>query len=465
MADLETEVAVAEAAVETETDPRAQSDEPARVIAGRYEVLDVLGEGASARTLLCHDRESGDRVAVKELRTDRLESWKHYDLFEREARVLESLRHHGIPEVFDFFEEPDPDGRARLYLVQECIEGTTLAERLENGPRLSEMELAHLMLGLLDILDYLHGRNPPVFHRDIKPGNIMIRPSGAPVLIDFGGVRDGWRKPDEAGSTVIGTHGYAPPEQYLGQVSPASDLYAVGATLLHALGGRAPSEYSFDTGRIELPDNLGTSRFRHVVSSLLEPAPRDRPQSAREVVSLMLEGERNATDNPMGPSTDLAQVVLPDDHPQYIELPAAPRKSEGELNGVYRNLVPTHLNALRLTPGKGSSEPTMTDVLLYILLFLCTFGIWPIGAEMTRARKRRQHDHLFRDGTFTRGRIVGITNVQGQVRVGYEYEVNGTPYRGQTHFGNLPAVHLGAGDPIGVLYNEEKPSDSCGVFK
>jgi serine/threonine protein kinase len=109
------------------------------------------------------------------------------------------------------------------------------------GPRTTDLALA-----LLEVLEYLHERRPPVFHRDIKPSNIVLRPSGA-ALVDFGGVGQGGPAV-QGGSTVSGTFGYMAPEQLLGQVSPASDLYFLGATLLHVLTGREPTEFSFEAG-------------------------------------------------------------------------------------------------------------------------------------------------------------------------------------------------------------------------
>ena len=91
-------------------------------------IRDLLGEGASARTLLVEDSDSRAQFALKELRAEHLESWKHYELFEREAKTLSGLRHHGIPEVIDLFECEDLDGRPRLCLVQELIQGKSLLQ-------------------------------------------------------------------------------------------------------------------------------------------------------------------------------------------------------------------------------------------------------------------------------------------------------------------------------------------------
>jgi hypothetical protein len=262
----------------------------ATLIDGRYRVMDVLGQGSFARTLACEDlSEEQRRVAIKQLRVQGVGDWKPVELFEREAKVLASLRHHGVPEIFRHFEGRDPEGQLCLYLVMELVDGPSLRHELQAKRTFSDLELTELGLSLLDILDYLHSRRPPVFHRDIKPSNIVLRASGAPVLVDFGGVCQGWR-PAEGGSTVTGTFGYMPAEQLMGQVSAASDLYALGATLLHLITGREPTDFSFESGRLNLPAEATVRPgLRRFVNALLAPAPRDRPTSARAARRLLLE--------------------------------------------------------------------------------------------------------------------------------------------------------------------------------
>src|SRR5688572_29986122 len=139
-----------------------------RLVAGRFELVRVLGEGASARTLLCRDLQQDREVAVKELHVAHLDDWKRLELFEREAKVLAGLRHHAVPQVFESIESEGDGGRVSLILVQEFIDGDSLARRMEHGPALGQVELLQITLGILDVLEYLHGRTPPVYHRDLK---------------------------------------------------------------------------------------------------------------------------------------------------------------------------------------------------------------------------------------------------------------------------------------------------------
>ena len=125
-----------------------------KVIANRYNVLNILGSGSSAVTLLAEDQKTGSKVAIRELKVAAMADWKQLELFQREARVLAGLRHHGIPEIFKSLEETDKEGRQSFFLVQEFIEGQSLAESISGGIRLGEVELIQLTMGLFDIIEY-----------------------------------------------------------------------------------------------------------------------------------------------------------------------------------------------------------------------------------------------------------------------------------------------------------------------
>jgi serine/threonine protein kinase len=196
------------------------------IIAERYEVVRPLGRGSFAETLLARELDADRLVAIKVLHPRAAQQWKAFDLFEREANVLRNLRHHGIPSVHEVFHAPWEGAANAGFLVMEYIEGQSLAERISVRSHFGTDEVLHLFVELLGVLDYLHTRVPPVLHRDIKPANIIVRPDGSPTLVDFGAVRTVFRDPDDGGSTVVGSYGYAPYEQFMGQASPASDLYA-----------------------------------------------------------------------------------------------------------------------------------------------------------------------------------------------------------------------------------------------
>jgi serine/threonine protein kinase len=171
-------------------------------VAGRYEVIRPLGAGGFGRTVLARDTRVGRLVAIKALK--RPDDLKALELFEREAAVLPSLRHAGIPEVYEQLRDVW-EGVPTSLLVMEYIEGRSLAEVIEAGDRLDQSDVLHLMVELLSVLEYLHGRMPPVLHRDIKPANLILGPAGAVTLVDFGAVRAVHRYANDPGSTVGGT--------------------------------------------------------------------------------------------------------------------------------------------------------------------------------------------------------------------------------------------------------------------
>ena len=195
------------------------------------------------------------------------------ELAEREARVLKSLSHPRLPRYFDHFEF---DGA--LYLVMEKIEGESLAALRKRGKGLTEDDCLRLLRDASEVLDYLHGRNPPVIHRDLKPGNVIRRPDGSFAFVDFGAVRDKLRS--EGGSTVVGTFGYMAPEQFQGRALPASDVYAVGATIVAVLSGTEPEQLPHKGLAVDVRTALrghASERLTSVLEQMLDPDPDRRP--------------------------------------------------------------------------------------------------------------------------------------------------------------------------------------------
>lgn len=172
----------------------------------------------------------------------------------------------------------------------ELVEGENLATLLRSGKRLGLADLRGLIGTLADILDYLHSRVPPVIHRDIKPGNIILRPGGGFSLVDFGSVRDGLRP--EGGSTVVGTFGYMAPEQFQGRALPATDVYAVGALMLALLTGKGPDELPHQGLALDVSASLGSAvppNWVQALQRMLSIDPDQRPSSLRPGLA-MLDG-------------------------------------------------------------------------------------------------------------------------------------------------------------------------------
>jgi formylglycine-generating enzyme required for sulfatase activity len=206
----------------------------------RYRVVSLLHRGGMGDVYQAWDLQTDAPVALKEMGPQpELAPYSLDQLrqqFEQEAIVLSRMEHLYLVHVIDFFEQ---DGHA--YLVMDFIDGTSLAERLQEGQALPEAQVLAWAHQLLDALEYCH--NQGVIHRDVTPQNVIIRPDGSAVLVDFGLVKL-WPPPrTQMPLQAIGTPEYAPPEQCQSgsdHTDPRSDIYSLGATLYHALTGYAP---------------------------------------------------------------------------------------------------------------------------------------------------------------------------------------------------------------------------------
>lgn len=432
----------------------------------RYELVRVLGEGSSARTLLCTDLSEDRPVALKELRFSHVENWKYLELFEREARMLAMLDHPGIPKIFDFFQ--GTGASTTLYIVQEYVEGKSLQERMDSGPMLGQDEIREVALGMLDVLEYLHGRSPPVLHRDIKPSNVLLRPGGVPTLIDFGGVCFGWRPPETAGTTIIGTFGYMPPEQFVGQGGPTADLYSLAATLLHLVTGRAPSEFSFDSGRIEVPDDLPAAPpLVRLIEALLRTAPRDRPASAAAAREVLLGSSADVARStpggiPAATAATRAQVVVHSgDGPRFVDLGEPPRDLHGEFADVYRNLINPLLPARSMRSAGGE----LRFIALALLGAVVTAGITPAIYAWRWKSRRSAFSDLFREGRFVEGVIRTVDKGETFATFRYEYEADGSTYSAFLDYPKEMARYWGPGSVVPVLYDPQDPTRSCFVYR
>lgn len=258
------------------------------LLGGRFRLGKPLGKGSQGELFFATDTKAkgADATEVVVKRLTPRGTWKSFELFEREAKVLSQLRHAGVPRHHATIEEPP----GTFNLVMQFVPGENLRE-LAQRRRLSEVELRDILIRCLEILDYLHTRAPPVIHRDIKPSNIVRSADGRCSLVDFGGVLDNTR--DKGGSTIVGTFGYMAPEQLHGQVTPAADIYSLGATMVALAGGIEPEDVPRKGLRMDLAKALPSLEptFRHVLEEMTETDPDKRPQRARDVVALLAKAK------------------------------------------------------------------------------------------------------------------------------------------------------------------------------
>lgn len=337
----------------------------------RYLIKQVLGQGGFGRTYLAVDQERfSDLCVIKEFtvpyQDDSLVE-KAKTLFQREASTLYQIQHPQIPRFWAAFESEQ-----RLFLVQDFVQGQTyrnlLQIRRQQRRAFSECEILHLLNHLLPVLTYLHDRD--IIHRDISPENIILRAvearelvipaegtpnSGLPVLIDFGAVKEAashW--PIISTITRVGKVGYAPPEQLqTGNVSPHSDLYALGATCLVLLTGREPQTL-LDSQTLawqwqpyaRISDGLAS-----LFQKMLSLHPSDRYQSAREAwadLQPLMEGSVKSTLlNPMTHS------------PQIVEREIAPAARDSSLKQVTTTL---RSRLSTLNADSGTSKPVKSSL-------------------------------------------------------------------------------------------------------
>ena len=265
-----------------------------QVLGERYQLQQQLGNNAGRQTWLATDIKvpSAKPVIIKLLAFSPEMQWEEFKLFEREGQVLKHLNHPRIPKYRDYFSVDRNMGKGLCWfaVVQDYIPGKSLQQLLDEGRRFTEEQVRALATQVLEILTYLHGLNPPVLHRDIKPSNLIWGEDEQVYLVDFGAVADP-RAVEGVTFTVVGTAGYAPLEQFWGRAVPASDLYALGATLIHLLTGTAPYDLPQKDLRILFRDKLSLdASFLYWIESLIEPDLTYRFSSATKAIQALKTG-------------------------------------------------------------------------------------------------------------------------------------------------------------------------------
>ena len=285
-----------------------------QLLQGRYQLQQQLGQNRGRQTWLAQDVEvsPAESVIVKLLAFNPQMQWDEFKLFEREAQVLKQLNHPRIPRYRDYFSLDKDTGAGLCWfgLVQQYIPGTSVQQLLKQGKRFPETEVQKIAKEVLEILIYLHGLDPPVVHRDIKPSNLILGDDGQVYLVDFGAVQD-TASAEGVTFTVVGTTGYAPLEQFWGRTVPASDLYALGATLIHLLTGTAPADLPSRNLRIQFRDRISLNpRFTRWIEVLTEPDLEQRFTQASEALEALRTNRYPKTSIPTIPQPAGSRVQL-----------------------------------------------------------------------------------------------------------------------------------------------------------
>ncbi len=258
------------------------------MLQGRYRILSVLGQGGMGSVYRALDTTLNIEVAIKE---NLFGSAEYAEQFKQEARLLASLRHPNLPRVTDYF-VIENQGQ---YLVMDYIEGEDLKTRIERAGKISVQEAVTIGLALCDALEYLHSQQPPIIHRDIKPGNVRITSEGHVFLVDFGLAKIGGHDQRTVTGAQAVTPGFSPPEQYgTAHTGPHSDIYSLGATLYMALAGEAPPdafERALDQAELRPLDAVNPEvppALAQIIETAMALQASDRFASAAEMKAALL---------------------------------------------------------------------------------------------------------------------------------------------------------------------------------
>ncbi|GEM_PF-6040848 len=285
---FESDAASEEAITNTETTGHPLGNDLPVIPSDRYELLERLGEGSQGKVYKGRDKTTGEYVAIKVFNFTTMENWKAEELLRREVETLQNIEIEGIPKYIDYIES-----FPYAYLVESYMHGRSMKSLIETGFRPNEAQVANILLQALEILKQLHSHLPPIIHRDIKPGNILIDTSSDPCkvsIIDFGTVAAARQNKDA--STFAGTAGYSAPEQLFGKASPTSDLYGLGASMMHLVTGTAP--YEMELNGLEpqfdkyLPDNI-SPWLTQLLRDMVRSKPEERPQRTELVLEYVRE--------------------------------------------------------------------------------------------------------------------------------------------------------------------------------
>ena len=256
------------------------------VVAGKYRVGQVLGSENNTVSYLVTNEQNGQQWVMR--------TWnktaKGYvpsvrDLIIKETKMIMELRHPMIPLIDDIVENDQ-----YICVIREYIPGDTLGEIVRHHGAQPPLLVMSWAMQICSVLKYLHGQSPARVYRDMKPGNLVLRPDGSLMLKEFNTMRI--YNPAKKGDTYcLGTRGYAAPEQYggMGQTDARTDIFGLGMTMYHLLTGRDPEVLAEDPKPIRKYDSALSAGMEKIVGKCIEPDPKKRFQSCDALLKAMNE--------------------------------------------------------------------------------------------------------------------------------------------------------------------------------
>jgi len=253
------------------------------VIDNKYKILSEVGHGGMSTVYLAINERANKTWAVKEVRKDGtfdFEAVKQGLVVETD--MLKKFNHPHLPSIIDVIDTADS-----FLIVMDYIEGRSLKSVLDNGGAQDPDQVIEWGKQICDVLGYLHSRTPSIIYRDMKPANLMLKPDGNVMLIDFGTARKFKNRAMVEDTTCLGTRGYAAPEQFggMGETTPRTDIYCTGATLYHLLTGHSPAEPPYEIKPLSYwdPAYAGTG-LEKIIIKCCQQDPDQRYQSCGELM-------------------------------------------------------------------------------------------------------------------------------------------------------------------------------------
>lgn len=252
------------------------------LIENRYRVLYQIGKGGYSNVYLVLNEKANKQWAIKEVRKSSDEQGQvvRQNLI-AETEILKHLKHPHLPSIVDIINRDDD-----YLIVMDYIEGRTLRDILrETGKPLPQHLVVAWALQVCDVFQYLHSQKPPIIYRDTKPSNLMLKPDGNIVLIDFGTARI-YQENKTEDTTCLGTHAYAAPEQFGHgrQTDARTDIYNLGATMYQLLTMHTPSGSACNPELMKKWNPDLSSGLIHIIHKCMEPEPENRYQNDAELI-------------------------------------------------------------------------------------------------------------------------------------------------------------------------------------